>query len=609
MGKYLKVRIQLLAITILVMVPGFVNSQVNASIQVVRQVQKIDNIKIQWSAADEIAWREENDGRLEILGLKTNIHSLALPKPNHDTASFQFVFEQPATIEMIFKITRMVPGETLYLKHRSTGRILFDFSTTSAHNILTPAFDPSVTILEWHCKNGANYQSDFTISNIYYEPVTLSRSMDIGFGTSFPCHPNVVCKEDSMKQLISKSAVRIRMVMEEGIGWCSGSFINNTRQDKTPYLLTAFHCQYNYTPQYDLWRFDLNYISPTCTNPTEEPAFLSLVGCELVSLGQPSDFLLLRLADPIPVNQDVTFAGWDRDELTIPDTSYLIHHPHADIRKFSSCINTVAVHANQIGWTEGYTTPANHHFRFRFTEGGHEAGSSGGPLFNEDFYLVGQLHGGTAGCENVNNTFVGRLSKSWDSGTTAEQRLSDWLDPDQTNLLRIPSVQNLSSADVVDIHGVVRDPLGRPLKNAVIKVTGAAEENIITGADGTFTLAQVSRSGQYIFTPEKNDNPTNGLSALDLVAIQKHLLGKETFNLPWKYIAADATNNIDLTVGDIVLLLKLMLGKIQALPSSPSWRFDPPQVVIEPNAQGDPTEIQVMGIKIGDLNSTADPGM
>ncbi|HSF87914.1 MAG TPA: carboxypeptidase regulatory-like domain-containing protein, partial [Saprospiraceae bacterium] len=330
-------------------------------------------------------------------------------------------------------------------------------------------------------------------------------------------------------------------------------------------------------------------------------------GCDLIAGGQASDFLLLLLSEDVPLNQEVTFAGWDRDDTARPDTSYLVHHPNADIRKLSTSVNEATIHPNQIGWTEGYTTPAHHHFRMKFTEGGHEPGSSGGPLFNQDGYLVGQLHGGTAGCESTNNAFIGRLSKSWNLGSTPQERLRDWLDPDQTGLTKISSIENKASGDIVTIHGLVSDPAGRPVKNAVLKVTGSLTETITTSDDGTFQLLNVNRNGQYIITPEKNDFPTNGLNAIDLVAIQKHLLGKDTFDLPWQYVAADATNNTMLSVGDIVVLQRLLLGKIQNLPSSPSWRFEPPQVIIDPIPSGEPAEIDIMCIKIGDLNGTADP--
>lgn len=217
------------------------------------------------------------------------------------------------------------------------------------------------------------------------------------------------------------------------------------------------------------------------------------------------------------------------------------------------------------------------------------------------------MHGGTAGCEDINNVYIGRLSKSWNPGITAQDRLIDWLDPDQSGAIRIPSLPNKSPEDLGDIHGQILDPKGRPVKNIAVKVTGSVDDTLITGADGRFLLTGISRNGQYTFTPRKTDNPINGINALDLLLIQKHLLAKDTFDFAWEYIAADATNNLSVNVADILLVLKVLLGKLQSFPSSPSWRFDPAEIMIDSIPPGGPLEVQMMGIKIGDINGTADP--
>lgn len=583
-------------------------SQIAATHRVhARTSDGLSKIDITWAASEEQIWHEENDGRLEIIGLSTNISSKTL-KPGQDTVNiFQFEMPEGAAIELLLQIKSWTEGDQLGLWDFSQSKMIWHADQQDKERCMTPSFDPKKTGLIWISTSKAQTRSTFSIDKIYYTPNGNRGVLDIGFGTALPCHPNAVCKTDSLKVLISRSSVRMRLVMEEGIGWCSGSFINTTRNDKTPYLLSAYHCQWDYTPIYDMWRFDLEYASPTCEQPSNEPKVFSLTGCELISLGQASDFLLVKLLDDIPFNRQVTFAGWYRDDVDKPDTSYLVHHPNADIRKFSTCVNPVTIHPNQIGWTEGYTTPAHHHFRLKFTEGGHELGSSGGPFFNQDGLIIGQLHGGSAGCEDDNNTYIGRLSKSWNLGATPQERLRDWLDPDQTGAMFIQSIENINPDDKVDIVGLITDPAGRPVKHATIQVTGAVEETMVTDSDGAFLLQGVSRQGAYTITPAKNTSPTNGLSAIDLVTIQKHLLGKDTFNLAWKYIAADATNNVDLSVGDIVLLLRLMLGKIQSLPSSPSWRFDPPVLTLEPSGQGGQVEVQFTAIKIGDLNLSADP--
>nr|MDQ3016264.1 hypothetical protein [Bacteroidota bacterium] len=104
-----------------------------------------------------------------------------------------------------------------------------------------------------------------------------------------------------------------------------------------------------------------------------------------------------------------------------------------------------------------------------------------------------------------------------------------------------------------------------------------------------------------------NTLPNNGINVLDLVRIQKHLLARDEFDYPWQFIAADATNNGDVSVGDILVLLRLVLGKITYLPSSPSWRFSPAVIDIDTIPAGGPYQVEFMGIKIGDLNGTADP--
>jgi hypothetical protein len=587
-----------------------------AKAQIASQVEWIQQandsskvVSIRWSTQDKQKWHQENDGRLDIVGFRTAISSGDLATSEKKATSYSFVFQEKANVEFLIRVTTIGFGEQLFLYDDTKQRIICDFSKQSKSIFLSPSFDPETTKLIWKSPETGIYKSDFVIENVYLDDAPARSVLDIGFGTSLVCQPNAACKQDSILKLISNSTVRIRMVMQEGIGWCSGSFVNTTRNDKTPYLLTAFHCQFEYTPVYDSWRFDLQYKSEQCENPATEPQYFSLTGCQLIASGQASDFLMVLLDEHIPINQAATFAGWDRDETLIPDTSYLIHHPNADIRKISVSVNNATIHPNQIGWIEGYTTPSFHHFRTKFTEGGHQQGSSGGPFFNEKGYLVGQLHGGTAGCEAVNNVYAGRLAKSWNLGDTPQGRLKDWLDPDQTGVMRIPSLENLSANDMVDVRGLITDPKGRPVKNTILKVTGSVSRTITTDTDGVFEISDISRNGQYTITPEKHDYPTNGLNAIDLIGIQKHLLAKDTFDFDWQLISADATNNSVVNVGDILVLQRLMLGKIQTLPSSPSWRFEPSQLTITTFPPGQPDLLQITGIKIGDVNGTSDPNL
>jgi len=588
--------------------PGVVEAQVAARLTFTSgRSGSPDSIGIDWAPSDEANWHEANEGRLDLMGVRVGFSSEMLVPGTRTDIPFRFGIPGGRSLEVLVIIEAWTPGESLTLFDTRNGQVLFKIDGPTSHRILTPAFDPVYTAWAWNRPEPTASPSRFRIDLAYTGVDNDRDGRGIGFNTAFPCHPNTACRTDSIFQALANTTVRIRMVMDEGIGWCSGSLVNNTRQDRTPYLLTAYHCQFDYTPQYDLWRFDFQYASPECPNPANEPAYFSLTGCALKASGQASDFLLVLLDDDLPSNLPATFAGWDRSDVEIPDTGYLVHHPNADIRKLSTCEGMTTIHPNAISWTEGYMTPANHHFRVRFTEGGHQPGSSGGPYFNQDGFLVGQLHGGTAGCETASNTYVGRLSKSWEPAGSPAQRLKDWLDPDATGQVVLPGMLNIDASDLVTVHGTVLDPKGRPVRNTRIRVTGDASEELQTGPDGTFFLAGINRQGSYTLVPEKTEFPLNGLNALDLVAIQKHLLAKDTFDFAWQFIAADATNNNSLAVGDILLILRLLLGKITSFPTSPSWRFDPPSIELSGLPPGPGPDVTFLAVKIGDVNATADP--
>lgn len=562
-------------------------------------------INLRWSVTDEDAWKQAAEDRLDVMAVQVGITSETLSSLLPTPAYYQLDLGRNALIELLISFDDMADGEAIYLvETNQPHKVIYRIDGHRAERLLTPVFNPDEVMLMWRPSDDGHFRSTFQIEAVYYHISYTREGRDIGFGAAMTCHPNAACKEDSLSRLMAKSDVRVRLVFAEGAGWCSGSFVNNTRQDKTPYLLTAFHCQHGFTPHFDLWRFDLYYASPTCENPPAEPVPTSLTGCTLRAKGQGSDFILVELKAPVPPTYDIAFAGWERDDVEIPDTIFLLHHPRADIRKFSTCTGSIVIHPNQIGWSGGYSTPPNSHFRFKFTEGGHEAGSSGGPAFNAAGRLIGQLHGGTVGCELVNNTYIGRFSTSWDLGETASERLKEWLDPDNTGITTIPALENYQPGSLIDLSGIVKDPTGRPVKGVRIQTGGDTTVILETGADGKFTLQNVKSDGTYTFLPMKNSAPKNGVNVVDLSNIQRHLLGIQSFQHPWQEIAADANRSGAISATDVVEIQRLILGVTQVFSSSPSWRFLPETLQLQP---GLPVSLEFTAIKIGDVNGTADP--
>ena len=60
--------------------------------------------------------------------------------------------------------------------------------------------------------------------------------------------------------------------------------------------------------------------------------------------------------------------------------------------------------------------------------------------------------------------------------------------------------------------------------------------------DGTFAFSDNDLFIDYDVTAALNDNPSNGVSTLDLVLIQRHIVGLPELDSPYKVIAADISN-------------------------------------------------------------------
>lgn len=136
-----------------------------------------------------------------------------------------------------------------------------------------------------------------------------------------------------------------------------------------------------------------------------------------------------------------------------------------------------------------------------------------------------------------------------------------------------------------------------------------------TDASGAYFFEQLDGGNTYFLKGYKNDDVLNGVSAIDLILIQKHLLGISPFTSLHQYIAADVNHSGTVNALDLVTLQKLLLGKYNTFPGNTSWRFGYlPQEMSSQNIEafretynieyldsGTPF-INFVGIKIGDLN-------
>jgi len=162
---------------------------------------------------------------------------------------------------------------------------------------------------------------------------------------------------------------------------------------------------------------------------------------------------------------------------------------------------------------------------------------------------------------------------------------------------------------------------GEGIDGVVVGIDGIGSEypKYVTG-HGNYAFTGLTQ-GDYEVSASKNDDYGNGVSTLDLILIQKHLLGIKPFDNVYDYIAADGNGNGTISAADLFELRKLVLGVSSELSIGKSWIFidenyefqnlnSPWQELsqaelIELTLIQDSYNNNFHGIKVGDVNGSA----
>jgi len=151
-----------------------------------------------------------------------------------------------------------------------------------------------------------------------------------------------------------------------------------------------------------------------------------------------------------------------------------------------------------------------------------------------------------------------------------------------------------------NIGGRVATEMGEGIPEVMMTASGVSIDydlNVLTYDQGNYLFDYNPMQEDYLISASKNDDWLNGVSTLDLVFIQRHILGLQSLGSPYKMIAADASNDQRITAIDLIQLRKLILGVYTELPDNDSWRFT---IDLVDNM----TTEDFIGIKIGDVNDS-----
>ncbi|MGB3607813.1 MAG: T9SS type A sorting domain-containing protein [Psychroserpens sp.] len=349
------------------------------------------------------------------------------------------------TLNFVFDRFNLPEGSKLYVYSDDRTDLLRPFThfNNNEQEVLgTWTVNGNKAWLEYYEPANASGTLKLTLGSIVHGYRT-AKSFQKALGDSGNCNQDVDCDItpvsgdafgiDTVKENVKAAN---GMLVSGNTGFCSGTLVNNTNNDGTPYFLTANHCGGGE----GFWAFRFNWRSPnpscsTTSNSTNGSFDQTVSGAILRANSSQSDMELVEITDTsfFSNNDDLVWAGWNKSTVTTPALNFSIHHPSGDIQKvcreddgayravvpFNGNGNTQMWYIDE--WELGVTEP----------------GSSGSALYNETGKLIGMLSGGAAACNGIANNgafdYYGRFDVAWDFGTNASSRLRDWLDPAGTN--------------------------------------------------------------------------------------------------------------------------------------------------------------------------------
>ncbi len=371
------------------------------------------NFNVQYNIAQSGAWTILPDG--------SRLWKLAIHSPG------------AYSIHLVFSEYILPKGARLFVYNENRDHILGAF--TSRNNkpwgrLAVAPVKGETIIVEYHEPSVVEFHGKLAIGTVGHAYRNLAGTQDGYFGNSESCNKDVNCSIASGWQVEKQAVCRIIYTTLSGNSYlCSGSLINNTRNDGTPFFLTANHCiPTYYEAQTAIFYF--NYESPTCNGPDGSIA-QSISGAFLRATTNNLDFSLVEISDTVHLSFEPYFAGWDvRPDP--PASGVGIHHPEGDVKKISFYYQP-PITGDFI--YEFAFDDSTHWYLESWSLGITQGGSSGSPMFNQNHHIVGDLTGGSVigNCTSA-DAYYAKLYHSWNDYPNKAEQLKYWLDPDTSGL-------------------------------------------------------------------------------------------------------------------------------------------------------------------------------
>jgi len=385
------------------------------------------------------------------------------------------------SLNIIFDKMIIPQGASLFIYTNDHSKILGAFTSDNEQSsgyFSTYPIAGDEIVVEFNEPIATNYKGELHISSVNHDYKNIFGTRPLG--ESGLCNMDVFCPDAASYLSIKQSVVSLIIAGRE---LCTGTLVNNTQKDNTPYLITAGHC---ITSALDAQRtvFCFNYESPTCGNGVSSLngyADQTMTGAFLRARSDSLDFALLQLESSPPAAYRPYLAGWNRSAV-IPSSVASVHHPKGDVKKICKDNDPPTVGSynsdfkSNSFWIIG-----------KWEIGTTETGSSGCGLFNQNNLLIGSLTGGTASCQVPTNDLFAMFNKQWDWYKTKDKQLKFWLDPNATGVTELTGLSpfdisnsctlftNAVAGEKFTVQKVGKQLSGYKSGHNILKLNGYAE--------------------------------------------------------------------------------------------------------------------------------------
>ncbi len=428
---------------------------------------------VDYSTENSGVWQTQSDGsRLWRLGVQS---------------------EGAYSLNVIFSRYNMPEGAKVFLYNEDKDHVLGAFTdlNNKKEGVLAvqPVYGDKIYI-ELYVPSNVTFEPELVVGQIGhdYKGSFVNPKNKVNL-KSQSCNVDINCSEGEAWQAEKRSVCKIII---DGMYLCTGTLLNNTKQDGTPYFLTAHHCvDHDPAGSGPKIVYYFNYENKTCNGGGASQS-QSVSGSQLRATTPNLDFALYEMSKVPPAAYKPYYAGWDRSGNN-PTEVTGIHHPGGDVKKICG---------DKDGATTGYAGyDYNTHWHVpSWDYGTTEGGSSGSGLFDQNHRLVGDLTGGDAGCDYNFNDYYTQFHQSWNRYPGSGTSLKSWLDPTNSGVITLDGYDPQNTT-VVAVSGVGVSPKnisvavdGNAKLTATVQPTNATNKNVTWSSSNT-SVAKVSSNG------------------------------------------------------------------------------------------------------------------